>query len=227
MQKGGNKGHVNFAILIEKGIIKPGNNTLFLKKNKNADEKIYLTLHDNGVVEYKDNFFIQNHSNYKLLINGEGKINIPDNINKITDNLVIVKTMKYLKQRFFQSILGDTTKTIYQYLYYQDNSNETKDNNQPIWLPKLGKEHKDDTKKDIKGIVAWYSNNEKLNRDENKYVKTYNDKKLRFQIDKSDPPKWIILKTPQKWTLKNLKIFIDEFNGNQLKKNKKKLKKSN
>ena len=119
MQKGGNKGHINFAILIEKGIIKPGNNRLFLKKNKNTDEKIYLTLHDNGVVEYKNKFFFQNHSNYKLLINEEGKIEIPNNINKINDNFVIVKTMKFLKQLFLNSILGNTTKTIYQYLYYQ------------------------------------------------------------------------------------------------------------
>ena len=127
MQKGGNKGHVNFAILIEKGIIKPGNNRLFLKKNKNTDEKIYLTLHNNGVVEYKDKFFFQNHSNYKLPINEEGKIEIPNNINKINDNLVIVKTMGFLKELFLNSILGNTTKTIYQYLYYQGDFNETKD----------------------------------------------------------------------------------------------------
>ena len=225
MQKGGNKGHVNFAVLIEKGIIKPGNNRLFLKKNKNTDEKIYLTLHNNGVVEYKNKFFFQNHSNYKLSINEEGKIEIPNNINKINDNFVIVKTMKFLKQLFLNSILGNTTKTIYQYLYYQGDSNETKDDNKPIWIPELGKENKDETKKNTKGVIAWYSNNEDLIRDENNYVMTNNNKKLRFQIDRSNPPRWIILKTPQKWTFKNLKIFNDEFNGNQLKKKQKKIKK--
>ena len=212
MQKGGLKKEVDFNIFIKNGIFKPSTDKLYFKKKKKSSNKIYLVLHDNGIIEYNGKFYKQGQSDYKLLFNDSVKIDIPENINK-EDELPVLYDLNDLKNILFEGSKIPKTKSLLQFLYYTlDNDSETKENfTYNEWLPAIGKTHNFEKEKISKG-KPWISKNDLLIKDSKNYVLSLSQKRLRF----IKTPSNIFLKAVKNWSFKNLKVFIEEFNNGTL-----------
>ena len=189
MQKGGLKGEIDFSIFIQNGIFKQSSDKLYFKLKKSSIDKIFLTLHSNGVIEYDGIFFKQTQSNYKLRI-VESKISIPNTINT-DENDSILHDMNSLKIKLLNG--KKSTKTIYQYLYYNldesldesldDKEEKTKKKSKwSNWLPYIGKNHKSE-KENVPNGIPWISSSKDLMKDGRNYVVSIKNTRLRFHID--------------------------------------------
>ena len=194
---GGQKAVVRFKDAIEQNIFELGSEHLYYKRYP-VDKKKYITLHEQGILEYNNKFFTQEGGYNISIVNNFSQLS--NNMNQ-NDNYAIFFTIDQLKKE-----LGFTGKkrSMYKYIYYKDKPLNTYKNS---IIP---------SNKEPPG-KPWRSNNNLLNLTELEndglaYVMGINNKsKLRFKIEeKKDNIKNVLIKTDTNWEFFKLKILLDE-----------------
>ena len=165
MQTGGLKSEVDFNIFLKNNIFKASTDKLYFKKTKKSNNKIYLTLHDKGIIEFNNLFFKQGQNDYYLLLNPEKKLDIPENINK-NEEKSILYNFNDLKKILFNNEKIPKTKSLLQFLYYEINDEV---DSKYHWLPIIGKINKFPKGPIFKG-KPWNSKDESLIRNSKNYV---------------------------------------------------------
>ena len=208
--KGGYKSFVNFSVLLKTKIINSNDNFYFKMKNTDGNKiKIPLKINSEGLIEYRKKLFSDNNGVFELSII-DNKIKLPDYLkNSDKEMPIIQKSVKLfflLKKDYNIVYKYSQRKSIHKFIYR---------NKKSLYI--LGKKNKQKindyhikNKDNLSSVKIWtHDGNQMRGLGKNKNGVSSH---LRYIISKDS----IFFKAYEKWSLKNILLFVEDFNSDKI-----------